>query len=118
MAAQAPLEPDAIFSADGARVQTRRLHGAGARGRGPAQLSAALVALASAPVAIPVVAAGAACLAGLAGAATGVGVARRLLRPLAPLAAQCVQPGPGPGAGAATLHMTWTQIEVHWTFDR
>ena len=115
MAAQAPLEPDAIFSADGARVQTRRLHGAGARGRGPAQLSAALVALASAPVAIPVVAAGAACLAGLAGAATGVGVARRLLRPLAPLAAS-VQPGSGPGA--ATLHMTWTQIEVHWTFDR
>ncbi len=112
-AQQAPLEPDAIFSADGARVQTRRFRDVGGRSR-PAQLSAALVALASAPVTIPVAAAGAACLAGLAGAATGVSVARRLLRPLAPLAAQAVQPSPG----TATLHMTWTQIEVHWTFDR
>lgn len=109
MAAQPPLEPDEIFTRDGVRVQLRAPRRADPRVGDLALVPTALLGLALAPILLPAVTAAAACLVGLAGAATGAGAARRLLGPL--------PPGAG-GPGARRLQVTWTQVELRWTYDR
>ena len=74
-----PLEPDEILTADGVRVQLRRPPGSSPPRRDRWPASTRLLALAAAPVVVPVAAAGVACLVGVGVAAAGVGLARQLL---------------------------------------
>ena len=107
-----PVEPSAIYAADGSRVPAPRPAGAQ-----PAVPRTLLPAMVRALTAGPMLTASAFAVAAVA-AAKAAGMAGRLMAPAAWRAlGDVTNPGSG-SAPAGGVQISWTHVEIRWTPER